>query len=234
MLAINRLLSSFGSTVQKTQSLYRLPVLLRVSLPPVRGRFHLMPCSCRATAGTLCRYNQPGHSTTAACRKPCGMELPLIRLEHSSSVDELDHIRRMFREYVDFLGIDLSFQSFEDEFAGLPGEYAPPRGRLLLAMWDDSPAGCVALRELGGGCEMKRLWVRPEYRGHKVGRFLAEAVIEEARRIGYPWMRLDTLSSLAEATLLYRSLGFREIQPYRYNPIEGAIYMELNLRQGQG
>lgn len=162
------------------------------------------------------------------------MELPLIRLELSSSVDELDHIRRMFREYVDFLGIDLSFQGFEDEFAGLPGEYAPPRGRLLLAMWDDSPVGCVALRQLGGGCEMKRLWVRPEFRGHKVGRFLVEAVIEEVRRIGYPWMRLDTLSSLAEATLLYRSLGFTEIRPYRYNPLQGAIYMELDLTQGQG
>src|SRR6202030_2654925 len=125
----------------------------------------------------------------------------------------------------------LCFQSFDQELAGLPGDYAPPDGRLLLAQYRDQLAGCVALHGLGSGiCEMKRLYLRPQFRGEGLGRALAERIIAEARQIGYQRMRLDTVEPvMKDAVALYRKLGFTEIAPYCPNPIAGAMYMELEL-----
>ena len=129
------------------------------------------------------------------------------------------------------MGFSLCFQSFDAELAALPGEYSPPDGRLLLALCDRAPAGCVALRKLQGGiCEMKRLYVRPPFRGRGLGRDLVLTLIEQARLSLYAKMRLDTIAaSMTEAVSLYRSLGFHDIPAYRRNPIPGAIYLELEL-----
>jgi ribosomal protein S18 acetylase RimI-like enzyme len=154
-----------------------------------------------------------------------------IDLVRAASADQIATARRLFKEYEASLAIELSFQGFAQELAELPGAYAPPAGRLFLATTDGAePAGCVALRSLGGGfCEMKRLYVRPIARGARLGRRLAETVIREAREIGYARMRLDTLPSMKEAFALYQSLGFREIAPYCENPIAGTRFMELDL-----
>jgi ribosomal protein S18 acetylase RimI-like enzyme len=143
---------------------------------------------------------------------------------------DLEIVKRLFIEYADSLGFDLSFQNFDEELANLPGDYAPPTGCLLLAKYKDQPAGCVALRKLSDGvCEGKRLYVRPQFRGLKIGRKLVEAIIAEARRTGYSSIRGDTVPSMQIAQALYASLGFKEIEPYCDNPIEGAKFIELKL-----
>jgi ribosomal protein S18 acetylase RimI-like enzyme len=145
--------------------------------------------------------------------------------------EQLQTIRELFLEYRDSLGLDLCFQNFNEELAELPGHYAPPNGRLLLAMDETQAAGCVALREIGPGiCEMKRLFVRPAFRQRGAGRLLAQTIISAARDIGYERMRLDTLASLRPALALYESLGFQRIAPYYHNPAPEPVFMELQLR----
>ena len=144
--------------------------------------------------------------------------------------EHLDEIHKLFREYEAFLNVDLCFQGFEEELASLPGKYAPPFGALFIAFVDDGVAGCVGLRPIEGTtCEMKRLFVRPNCRGLGLGRDLACRVIEESMHLGYKRMRLDTLKFLKSAIQLYTSLGFREIESYYSNPLDGVMYWELEL-----
>ena len=151
-------------------------------------------------------------------------------LESVTGGEPLAASRTLFVEYAGSLGIDLEFQGFAAELAGLPGDFSAPSGCLLLARWDGQPVGCVALRALEPGvCEMKRLYVRPEGRGSGLGRRLAEAVIAVARDRGYARMRLDALPQMAAARALYHDLGFRAIDPYRFNPVEGTAFLELTL-----
>ncbi len=159
-------------------------------------------------------------------------EFSLTEIIRANSDDHIQHARELFREYEAWLEIDLCFQNFERELAELPGKYAPPEGRLLLAVENGKHAGCVALRKIGDGtCEIKRLFLRPQFRGRGLGRRLAEAIIDEAKQIGYERMRLDTLPpKMDDAIALYRSIGFREIEPYYDNPVPGAKFMELDLK----
>ncbi|MSO53849.1 MAG: GNAT family N-acetyltransferase [Rhodospirillales bacterium] len=148
--------------------------------------------------------------------------------------------RRLFAEYQAWLGVDLCFQGFDDELRSLPEKYGPPRGRFLLARVSGRIAGVIAVAPLEDNiCEMKRLFVRPAWRGRGLGRRLAEAIIRAAQELGYQRMRLDTLARLDEAIRLYRSMGFVTIPAYYRNPLENVVYLELDLgifsqRAGQG
>jgi ribosomal protein S18 acetylase RimI-like enzyme len=154
----------------------------------------------------------------------------MIKIIRADNRELISKARELFHEYALSLGFDLSFQNFEHEMSTFPAQYSPPQGCLLLAQFKDAIVGCVGLRDLGESrCEMKRMYVQPNYRGKGLGRVLAKAIISEARGIGYKHMRLDTIPSMKAAFSLYLSLGFREIEPYRFNPIEGAKYLELEL-----
>jgi putative acetyltransferase len=149
----------------------------------------------------------------------------------AQSPSHIAQARELFLEYEKSLGFSLCFQNFEQELAGLPGDYSPPQGRLLLAECQGQLVGCVALRPKESGiCEMKRLYLRPQFRGKGLGRLLAERIISEACQIGYQRMRLDTVEPvMKDAVAMYRKLGFRIIAPYCENPMPGALYMELEL-----
>jgi putative acetyltransferase len=162
------------------------------------------------------------------------VQAPEIELVCADSPALLDATREIFAEYARGLGIDLCFQNFEAELANLPGDYGPPSGHLLLALVDGHLAGCGAFRHLAdvdyaNACEMKRLYVRPAFRRFGLGRVLAQALLDEARRAGYSVMLLDTLDDMEAARGLYTSLGFEEIAPYYYNPIPGAHYLKADL-----
>ena len=154
----------------------------------------------------------------------------MLKIDHVVTGDDLAVVRALFREYQALLGVDLCFQGFETEVLNLPGDYAPPGGRLLLAMHDGIPVGCAALRAANASrSEMKRLFVRPAARGLGVGRALVSQVLDEARAIGYSEIVLDTLPTMTEAQRLYDQFGFRDIPPYRANPIPGTRYLAKQL-----
>jgi putative acetyltransferase len=162
--------------------------------------------------------------------------LGVMKLIQVQSEEEVQRARELFEEYATWLGINLCFQNFDKELAELPGEYVPPSGCLLLATENDQTSGCVALRRIGEGVgEMKRLYVRPEFRGQGLGRNLIGAVIQAAREIGYHVIRLDTLpGKMDQAIDMYHSFGFKNIEPYYNNPVAGAAFMELLLVQDRG
>ena len=155
----------------------------------------------------------------------------MINIVPANTPDRIGNAKALFQEYAGSLAFDLDFQNFDQELEDFPGQYSPPRGRLFLAVFENQAIGCVGLRDLGKGvCEMKRLYVKPYLRRQKTGKMLAETVIQAAKDIGYDCMRLDTIPSMKSANILYKSLGFKEIEPYRFNPIEGALYLELRLK----
>jgi putative acetyltransferase len=152
-----------------------------------------------------------------------------MRIEVVPAAEQIEEVRALFLEYQASLDVDLCFQGFSDEVAGLPGSYAPPSGRLLICTVDGVTRGCIALRALSSTeCEMKRLYVQPGQRGLGLGRVLVARVLEEARAIGYRRMFLDTLPSMTRAAEMYEALGFKDIAPYRPNPVPGARYMALD------
>jgi len=153
-----------------------------------------------------------------------------MKIKRAESPDEMDEVRRLFREYEAFLDVDLCFQSFEEELAGLPGKYAPPDGILLLAWNGQEAVGCGALRKLDNGtCEMKRLFVKPRFRELGLGTTLAKRLIDKATRLGYSTMLLDTLDRLKAAMVIYESLGFVRTEPYYRNPLADVVYWKLDL-----
>lgn len=162
------------------------------------------------------------------------LDKPSITLRTPSTPAELDAVRDIFREYASTLGVDLCFQGFEAELAQLPGDYAEPRGALLIAEVEGAVAGCCALRPLDAAdypnaSEMKRLFVRKAFRGFGLGRELAEAMLDRARQAGYACVLLDTLDDMESARALYTDLGFEEIPPYYHNPIAGAHYLKVDI-----
>jgi putative acetyltransferase len=158
-----------------------------------------------------------------------------LRIFHANSSDDIQEARALFEEYATGLGFSLCFQNFDKELANLPGDYAAPDGRLLLAEEEGELAGCIAMRKLEPHvCEMKRLFLRPAYRGKGLGKVLVESIIDEARKLGYRYMRLDTVPGrMDQAIALYRAMGFVEIEPYCENPVEGAKFMQLNLAKSK-
>lgn len=157
-----------------------------------------------------------------------------MRIENAEGREFLDTVRTLFREYETRIQVSLCFQGFEEELAGLPGGYAQPNGRLLIAFEWDQAVGCGAFRHLESGvCEMKRLFVRPQHQGKAIGAALARALIEGAKEAGYSRMRLDTMPSMARAIKMYRRIGFKEIPPYRFNPVPGALFFELRLDEAK-
>ena len=168
----------------------------------------------------------PNYSVT-----PVPSVAKVLTFTQAESPAQIAQARELFLEYAESLGFSLCFQNFDQELAGLPGDYAPPEGRLLLIGHEDQLAGCVALHKLEANiCEMKRLYLRPQFRGKGFGRALANRIIADAHQIGYQRMRLDTVEPvMKDAVAMYRKLGFKEVAPYRPNPMAGAIYMELEL-----
>jgi GNAT superfamily N-acetyltransferase len=157
----------------------------------------------------------------------------MMRIENADTPELVGLARELFVEYSESLGVDLCFQGFTEELAQLPGEYARPAGRLVLVFEGHETVGCGALRPIDElVCEMKRVYLRPSVRGKGAGRMLIDALIETAREMGYERMRLDTLPSMKRAMEIYRSLGFKEIAPYRVNPVPGASFLELDLSLG--
>ena len=156
----------------------------------------------------------------------------MIQIRPANSKKDFQSVKDLFREYAESLGFDLDFQNFEDEMRGFPGKYAPPEGAVLVAESDGTIVGCVALRALSAGCcEMKRLYVKPDHRGLLIGARLTKAIIIRGREDGYDVMRLDTVPWMKAAINLYRSLGFKPIPAYCHNPIDGALFFELDLRK---
>lgn len=154
----------------------------------------------------------------------------ILKFIEANDLENLENVKILFTEYSNSLNIDLCFQDFNNELKTLPGKYKKPSGSLILAFVDENLAGCVALKKLEDDvCELKRLYVRDKFRGLKIGKILLEEIVKEAKKIGYTYMRLDTLPSMKSAQGLYEKIGFYDINPYTYNPIEGARYMELKL-----
>ncbi|MCC0749776.1 GNAT family N-acetyltransferase [Clostridioides sp. ZZV13-5731] len=154
----------------------------------------------------------------------------ILKFVEANDLENLENVKILFTEYSNSLNIDLCFQDFNNELKTLPGKYEKPSGSLILAFVDENLAGCVALKKLEDKvCELKRLYVRDKFRGLKIGKILLEEIVEEAKKIGYTYMRLDTLPSMKSAQGLYEKIGFYDLDPYTYNPIEGARYMELKL-----
>jgi ribosomal protein S18 acetylase RimI-like enzyme len=155
----------------------------------------------------------------------------VIKIISAINNEYVNRAKELIQEYALSLGFDLSFQDFEQEMATFPGQYSPPGGCLFVAQYENKIVGCVGLRDRGSGvCEMKRMYVQPNFRRKGLGKALAEAVIDKARGMDYTHMRLDTTPYMKSAIRLYISLGFRDIAPYRFNPIEGARYLELRLK----